>query len=115
LQLGQQLGLQGAIYSAGDEANLWQKLQQQISASSTEPVITCKIGVLPSAAVATLTQLDKIVPQSEILIHSGSGLGLLRFEAKAATPQRILEMRSCQSPKWLPHRLRGPRVLKATN
>lgn len=112
LQLGQQLGLQGAIYSVSDEADLWQKLQQ-MSASSTEPVITCKIGVLPSATVATLTQLDKIVPQAEILIHSGSGLGLLRFKANAATPQRILEMRSlCQSQSGFLTLLEAPVSLK---
>lgn len=112
LQLGEQLGLQGVSYSAGDEANLWQKLQQ-MSASSTEPVITCKIGVLPSAAVATLTQLNLIVPESEILIHSGSGLGLLRFEANAATPQSILEMRSlCQSQSGFLTLLEAPASLK---
>lgn len=111
LQLGQQLGLQGAIYSAGDEADLWQKLQQ-MSVSPTEPVITCKIGVLPSAAVATLTQLDKIVPQAEILIHSGSGLGLLRFEANAATPEIISEMRSCQSQSGFLTLLEAPVSLK---
>lgn len=99
LELGQQLGLQGASYWATDEAQLWQKLQAQMSADTGEPVITCKIGVLPSAAVATLNQLDAIAPQSGIsLIHSGSGLGFLRLEANGATAQRTLEMRShCES------------------
>ncbi len=113
LQVGQQLGLQGAVYSAGDEADLWQKLQQQISASSTEPVITCKIGVLSSAVVATLTQLERIAFQSSGLLHSGSGLGLLRFEANAATPQKILEMRSlCQSQTGFLTLLEAPMSLK---
>ncbi len=114
LELGQQLGLQGVIYSATDQAELWQKLQEQMNAYTTEPVITCKIGVLPSAAVATLTQLNSIAPQSGIgLIHSGSGLGLLRLEANAATEQRIMEMRSlCQSQGGFLTLLEAPVSLK---
>ncbi len=95
LELGQQLGLQGASYSAIDEAQLWQKLQTQMSVDTTEPVVTCKIGLLPTAAVAMLAQLDTIAPQSGIsLIHTGSGLGFLRLEADVATAEKILEMRS---------------------
>lgn len=113
LQLGQQLGLQGAIYAAGDEADLWQKIREQMSASPTEPVITCKIGVLPSASVATLTQLDNGATQSGIgLIHSGSGLGLLRLEG-AATAQIILEMRLlCQTQGGFLTLLEAPVALK---
>lgn len=114
LQLGQQLGLQGAIYAAGDEADLWQKIREQMSASTTEPVITCKIGVLPSTSVATLTQLDNGSTQSGIgLIHSGSGLGLLRLENEAATTQRILEMRVlCQTQSGFLTLLEAPVSLK---
>jgi glycolate oxidase FAD binding subunit len=98
LEVGQQLGLQGAIYSAGDEAHLWQTLREEMGAPTTEPLITCKIGVLPRAAVATLTQLDSFAPQQGMgLIHAGSGLGLLRFDSPDVT-QIILEMRAfCQS------------------
>lgn len=74
LQVGQQLGLDGAIYSAGDEANLWQRLAEQIHDSVTESIITCKIGVLPTASVELLRQLEVG------LIHISSGLGLLQFE-----------------------------------
>lgn len=91
LQVGEKLGLQGSSYSENEEANLWQRLQESIWESDIEPEITCKIGVLPTAAVATLTQLDS---QEIGLIHAGSGLGILRFD-KAET---ILKMRSfCES------------------
>lgn len=91
LQVGEKLGLQGSSYSENEEANLWQRLQQSIWESDIEPEITCKIGVLPTAAVATLTQLDS---QGIGLIHAGSGLGILRLN-KAET---ILKMRSfCES------------------
>jgi len=87
LEVGQQLGLQGMLYSAGDEAELWQKLRSQVGTFTTEPVITCKIGVIPSQAVATLTQVGMG------LIHASSGLGLLRLE-NAGMLEKVLQMRS---------------------
>lgn len=76
LEVGQKLGLDGAIYVDGDEASLWQRLQERIHYTATESVITCKIGVLPTAAVEILTQVELG------LIHIGSGLGLLQLEGK---------------------------------
>ncbi|MEH2338589.1 FAD-binding oxidoreductase [Nostoc sp.] len=76
LEVGQKLGLDGAIYVDGDEASLWQRLQERIHYAATESVITCKIGVLPTAAVEILTQVELG------LIHIGSGLGLLQLESK---------------------------------
>ncbi|MBE9205076.1 FAD-binding oxidoreductase [Nostoc sp. LEGE 06077] len=76
LELGTQLGLNGAIYADADDTNLWQRLQNQIKSPSTESIITCKIGILPSAAVEILQQV-KIG-----LIHNSSGLGWLELEEK---------------------------------
>lgn len=76
LEVGQKLGLDGAIFADGDEANLWQRLQERIHTTVTESVITCKIGVLPTAAVEILTQVELG------LIHISSGLGLLQLEDK---------------------------------
>ncbi len=115
LAVGQQLGLQGAIYSSGDEADLWQKLREQMGASITEPVITCKIGVLPSSAIATLNQIDSIAPQQVMgLIHTGSGLGLLAFDSTPSVKaQTILEMRSlCQGQSGFLTVLEAPTTLK---
>ncbi|MBD2531057.1 FAD-binding oxidoreductase [Nostoc flagelliforme FACHB-838] len=75
LEVGQKLGLNGAIFADDDEANLWQRLQELIH-TNTESVITCKIGVLPTAAVDILTQVELG------LIHISSGLGLLQLESK---------------------------------
>jgi len=98
LEVGQELGLQGVLYSASDETDLWEKLRR-MGTSSTEPVITCKIGVLPTSAVATLTQLDSVASQQGMgLIHNGSGLGLLRLETCAGMLETVLKLRSfCQS------------------
>ncbi|MEH2397833.1 FAD-binding oxidoreductase [Nostoc sp.] len=76
LEVGQKLGLNGAIYVDDDEASLWQRLQERIHYTATESVITCKIGVLPTAAVEILTQVELG------LIHIASGLGLLQLEGK---------------------------------
>ncbi|MEH1864674.1 MAG: FAD-binding oxidoreductase [Nostoc sp.] len=76
LEVGQKLGLDGAIFADADEASLWQRLQERIHFSATESVITCKIGVLPTAAVEILTQVGLG------LIHISSGLGLLQLEDK---------------------------------
>ncbi len=87
LQLGQKLGLNGAIYSLEDEANLWRKLPVKIHDSATKNIITCKIGVLPSAAVEVLRQVEIG------LVHLNSGLGLLQFESD----NQVLEIRDiCQ-------------------
>lgn len=83
LEVGQKLGLDGAIFADGDEANLWQRLQERIHFSDTESVIICKIGVLPTAAVEILTQVELG------LIHISSGLGLLQLEDK----NKVLKVR----------------------
>ena len=76
LEVGQKLGLNGAIFADGDEDSLWQRLQERIYTTDTESVITCKIGVLPTAAVEILTQVELG------LVHISSGLGLLQLEDK---------------------------------
>ncbi|WP_016949183.1 FAD-binding oxidoreductase [Anabaena sp. PCC 7108] len=74
LAIGQQLGLHGAIYSAENEATLWQRLPETIHDAVNNSVITCKIGVLPTAAVQVINQIKFG------LIHLSSGLGLVRLE-----------------------------------
>jgi glycolate oxidase FAD binding subunit len=89
LEVGAQLGLQGTIYSAVDEADLWRTLREQMH-SSPNDAITCKIGVLPTSAVEVLTQADLG------WIHIASGLGVLRFEGDKV--DKVLEIRNlCQS------------------
>lgn len=114
LEVGQKLGLQGRLYTDRDEANLWQSLPEQIWKVPQEPVIICKIGVLPTAAVTTLTQLDTLTsPPGLGLIHAGSGLGLLRLDPASVTAQTIMEMRRyCQSQGGFLTVLEAPISLK---
>ncbi|MBV8885725.1 MAG: FAD-binding oxidoreductase [Chroococcidiopsidaceae cyanobacterium CP_BM_RX_35] len=105
LAIGQHLGLQGTFYSDGNEVNLWQKLREQIGAATTELAITCKIGVMPLQAVATLAQMEVG------LIHAGSGLGWLRLAN--AQMRDVVEMRSlCQSHSGFLTVLEAPMTLK---
>ncbi|PIG92413.1 FAD-binding oxidoreductase [Gloeocapsopsis sp. IPPAS B-1203] len=109
LELGQQLNLQGAVYT-DDETELWQKLQQQMRSPTKSTKITCKIGVLPINAVTTLTQFDPHMG----LIHTGSGLGLLRFDADV-DKQSILQIRDfCHSQGGFLTVLSAPKILKET-
>ncbi|MFB2837245.1 FAD-binding oxidoreductase [Floridanema evergladense] len=98
LEVGEKLGLSGSQISANDEVNLWQGLQDSMWEVGAELAIACKIGVLPTAAVTTLTQLDKLAPGSMGLIHASNGLGLLKFDSANLSSQTILQMRNlCQS------------------
>ncbi len=114
LEVGQQLGLQGTLYTDANEANLWQSLQEQIWTAPHQPAITCKIGVLPTAAVTTLTQLDTLTSSTGLgFIHAGSGLGRLRLDPAAVTPETILEMRRhCQAQSGFLTVLEAPILLK---
>ncbi|MFN6570205.1 FAD-binding oxidoreductase [Dendronalium sp. ChiSLP03b] len=103
LEVGQKLGLAGAIYTDGDEANLWQRLQEQMHSAATDSAITCKIGVLPTAAVEVLTQAEWG------LIHIASGLGWLRLENQ----DRVLQIRDrCQANNGFLTILEAPAVVK---
>jgi glycolate oxidase FAD binding subunit len=84
LLIGEKLGLQGVIYLGNQEINLWQRLPEQIHSHVTESTITCKVGVLPTAAVEIINQIDIG------LIHISSGLGLVRLENK----DQILPLRN---------------------
>ncbi|MBD2489501.1 FAD-binding oxidoreductase [Aulosira sp. FACHB-615] len=83
LEVGTKLGLNGAVYADADDTNLWQRLQNQIKSPDTESAITCKIGVLPSAAVEILNQVNIG------LVHISSGLGWLQLEEKS----QVLKLR----------------------
>jgi glycolate oxidase FAD binding subunit len=87
LEVGQKLGLTGVIYSAAEEAELWQGLREQMYCSVTEAVIICKIGVLPTAAMEVLTQVEMG------LIHMSGGLGMLQFDGQMGVEQ-VLKMRN---------------------
>lgn len=84
LAIGEKLGLHGVIYAANQEADLWQRLPEQIHDPVTESTITCKIGVLPTQAVEILNNIEIG------LIHLSSGLGLVQLKNQ----EQILPLRN---------------------
>ena len=113
LEVGQNLGLQGTVYTEADEVTLWQSLSEKIWQASQEPAITCKIGVLPTAAVTTLTKLDALTSSTGLGLIHGSGLGRLRLDSGTVTPQIIKELRQyCESQGGFLTVLEAPISLK---
>ncbi len=91
--IARQLDLQISFYRERDETDLWQRLPSIIRIPSTEEAIICKIGVVPSAAVAVLQELAKIYGDRGLgMIHTGSGIGILQFNSEDRNG--IEEMRS---------------------
>lgn len=114
LDVGKTLGLQGTLYTDADEVNLWQSLPKKICTAPHQTGITCKIGVLPTAAVDILTQLDSLTSSPGLgLIHAGSGLGLLQFELGAVKSHAIAQMRNyCEEQRGFLTVLEAPISLK---
>jgi glycolate oxidase FAD binding subunit len=113
LEVGQNLGLQGTVYTEAEEVTLWQSLSEKIWKASQEPAITCKIGVLPTAAVTTLTKLDALTSSTGLGLIHGSGLGRLRLDSGTVTPQIIVELRQyCESQGGFLTVLEAPISLK---
>ena len=81
------------------ESALWKQLRERMATQHTDVPITCKIGVLPNQAVATLAQLPDLLPvESCAQIHAGSGLGRVFMDGQAIAPQSIIRLRSwCES------------------
>jgi glycolate oxidase FAD binding subunit len=112
IQLGTALNLKSIRYADQDEVCLWQALAQRGQAAAQTQSVTCKIGVVPASATATLEQISAIVPSLSIgLIHLSSGLGRLQFEADSI--DLLLKLRHlCQSAGGFLTVLAAPQALK---
>jgi glycolate oxidase FAD binding subunit len=86
--VGEKLGLKGISYSNDSEAALWQRLKTIIEENDSNESILCKIGVRPTAAVATLEKV-----QGFGVVHANSGLGRLRLSEESAAKSGLLNLR----------------------
>ncbi|MFQ3626337.1 MAG: FAD-binding oxidoreductase [Cyanobacteriota bacterium] len=92
-QFAQAANLSEATYADTAEAELWKQLQDLWEAIALPPPLTCKIGLLPNQAAATLAKIaDQFPSLTYGTIHAGSGLGLLRF-ADPPSPSHLLDLR----------------------
>lgn len=105
LKIADTLGLKGETLGE-TEAAFWQEIQNLFweRRESCES-IRCKVGVLPTKAVAIVTAIEAIAHQYELpvksLIHMGSGLGLVTLAgAEPAVYPAVLSLRSlCEQPE----------------
>ncbi len=78
--IAESLGLSVTCCPNGGEAQIWQKLSNVTRIPHNSDAITCKIGILPSAAVQLFQELEAMQPGQYFgRIHIGTGLGQLQF------------------------------------
>ncbi|MEM7727074.1 MAG: FAD-binding oxidoreductase [Cyanobacteria bacterium P01_A01_bin.45] len=103
LEVAHKLDLHSFTFSETHGEELWGLLHNQIHNTHTKFPISCKIGVLPSAA-------SEVIGNVEIgYIHNASGLGLLRMEDE----KDVVRMRDiCQSHAGFLSVLEAPKSVK---
>ncbi len=118
LEMAETLGLQATLLSETEEP-VWGQIQNLIwQTEASQSQVVCKLGVLPAAAVATLTQLEAVQGQVACvgMIHAGSGLGVVQIKGDPQDlPQAVLAVRSlCEqaSPGGFLSILEAPVALK---
>lgn len=94
-QLAAGLGLTTAPIPRADADLLWQQLPELINPPSSSPTITCKIGVEPAQAVATL-QHNSLASALGV-IHASSGLGIVQLLPSASIEQLSSLRQWCQA------------------
>ncbi len=105
--------LQTQTYQDQDEASLWQGLTNQIFPHSQTPTITCKIGIIPTAAAQLLQSLHNFDRSSLGLINAGSGVGWLHLDPLTTSPEIITKLRQqCQNDQGYLSLLAAPTEYK---
>lgn len=112
-ELCEELGLQTTLYQGESEEKLWQELTSLVVNPTSQQSVTCKVGVLPSTAMATLAYLDEVTSKEGLgLIYNGSGIGKLHFNSeKSSTYLQKLRL-SCQQNQGFLTILNSPTELK---
>ncbi len=112
-QIAATCNLKTITYADKNEASLWQGLTNQIFLNSQTPTITCKIGIIPTAAAQLLQSLHNLDSSSLGLIHAGSGVGWLHLDPAAISPEIISKLRQqCQDDQGYLSLLTAPTAYK---
>lgn len=112
-QIATTCNLKTITYQDQDEVSLWQGLTNQIFPNSQIPTITCKIGIIPTAAAQLLQSLHNLDSSSLGLIHAGSGVGWLHLDPAAISPEIITKLRQqCQNDQGYLSLLAAPTEYK---
>ena len=84
-------------FADSNESSLWQDLVKQIFSTTQKPTLTCKIGIIPSAAPQLLQSLYNLDNSSLGCIHASSGVGWLNLSPEVISPEIIKKIRhQCQ-------------------
>jgi len=90
--LSQALGLSAQIYEQQNESQLWATWQHQLWETHPQKVI-CKLGIRPTEVVNLLLKIEQLAQvQSQCVLHTRTGLGILRCNQIRST--QLLELRS---------------------
>ncbi len=109
--IAKELNLISKNYQDRSETDLWQQCATIATNPDSDGAITCKIGIVPTAAVNFL-QLKQIESQNiAARVHAGSGIGELQL--KNIDYQAIAQMRSyCQQNYGFLTILHAPKSVK---
>jgi glycolate oxidase FAD binding subunit len=123
-EVGQALGLTDISFPGIEDADLWLRLREQMTVSHHEGMITCKIGIQSSQAIALFQFLQSLaLPNWSGQIHAASGLGRLTFfsesdpekKSGAIAPTTLMQLRDfCQTHRGFLTVLQAPPALKQT-
>jgi glycolate oxidase FAD binding subunit len=112
-QLATSCNLKTLTYQDQSEASLWQGLTNQIFPNTQTPTITCKIGIIPTAASQLLQSLHNLDNSSLGLIHAGSGVGWLHLDPATTSSAMITKLRGqCQNDQGYLSLLAAPTEYK---
>jgi glycolate oxidase FAD binding subunit len=114
VEVAQALGLTSVPYTGADDTALWQRLREQICPAHQPGMITCKIGIRPTQAIALLQLIDTLpISAWTGQIHAASGLGRLVFPDPAPISHVLLTIRDfCQANSGFLSVLQAPVSLK---
>lgn len=95
LKLSSEMNIKTHLITDEAETELWASIQAQLWPTDSDLTdhCTCKIGLLPSAAMSLLQQLDAWTDQLYWgRIHASSGIGTLRFAVSADMEKSVIEL-----------------------
>jgi glycolate oxidase FAD binding subunit len=104
-EIARSLNLKFTVYRDLEETNFWQRINELYFNLELSSAIIGKIGIIPTASVKLLLELNSIDPENLAIIHAGSGIGTvklfkvsvteiekLRLFCEGLTPPRTAEM-----------------------
>ncbi|MGI0492897.1 FAD-binding oxidoreductase [Alkalinema pantanalense CENA528] len=97
VDLATTLGLTATIVPSETEGDLWRHLGECMAPTDQADLITCKIGMKSSQAIAQLVEWETQLPGIGARLHLGSGLGQIVLPATVRSTQLLAARSTCQA------------------